>query len=370
MNLTRLSSSFAAALAALSAACVSSDDADSLELADETQAVEQAPLKIYVSPTGNDSNLGLTPGSAVKTLQRVNTILDENLHFDEASWTGGNVEVRIAPGTYYGQEVVWSAINPLRSITFLPLNDDNVRPVFNGCASATAEVPKQCTANYFFSIRRAGATNLNFKYIRVERYNNGFSFRGESYQSNESNTLYGVYLYRIGTKYTNFADGSFGALNISASDYNRVENSHFINIESKSGGHLHAIYMSNGSDENYVARNRFSTSNGVALKLRNDNWWNVFEYNTFSKDGEGEWAAAYLDLPSAGEKSSCQSVFRNNTLDGQYDCATRLPAFRIGPSTLDDGNTCNDLINPSTGAPYRQLSTSNNTDDGIQCNND
>lgn len=347
------------------------------QLVDETQATVGA-LSIYVSPVGNDDgNLGLTPGSSVRTLARVNQILDEVLHFDEPSWSGGDIEVRIASdkGKYYHQSVVWTATNPEHSITFMPFYDDNMRPVFNGCTSSNETT---CDVDYFFAIRKPGPTNLRFKYIRIERYDNGISFRGEKTASNESNSVYGCYFYRIGNRYTSL-DGGVGALNISSSDFNRVENSHFINIENYpvTDGHLHAIYISHGSDENYIARNRFSISTGVALKLRDNNWFNVIEHNTFSANGNSNGTAGYTDIPQdntppeADEKSSCQNVFRYNVLDGKYDCSTRLPVFLLFPSALSaDGDTCNDLINLSTGAPYRRLSTAGNTDDGVQCNND
>lgn len=350
----------------LAAACVEYDSATDPELSDETQAVE-TPFKIYVSPTGNDSYLGLTPGSAVKSLQRVNTILDENLHFDEDTYSGPDIEVRIAPGTYYGQTVVWTAINPLHSITFMSDNADNVRPTFNGQTT-----PGQTSSsNYFFSIRRAGPTNLHFRFLRIENYNNGMSFRGETWASNESNSVYGCHFSRIGTLYTTFADGAFGAVNLRSTDFNRVENSYFYNIENKSADtSVHALYISNGSDENYVANNKFWKTSGVALKLRNDNWWNVFEYNSFSADGPVPNTAGYFDHPEAGEASSCQSVFRYNLLDGTYLCNASLPTFRTDPSPLDavDGDTCNDQINPSTGAPYRRLSTKGNYGDSVRCN--
>jgi hypothetical protein len=114
--------------------------------------------------------------------------------------------------------------------------------------------------------------------------------------------------------------------------------------------------MSHHSDVNYIARNRFSTSTGIALKLRDACWWNVIESNIFTKDGPDN-SAGYGDIPSAGEQVSCQSVFRYNVLDGKYDC-TKLPVFQLY-GTIDD--YC-------VPAGYRRLSTKGNTDDGEHCN--
>jgi hypothetical protein len=350
-------------------------------------------LKIYMHPNGNDTNPG-TVDAPVKSLWRVQDILRNDLEWPKKH--NANVEVHIWPysGPYYQDSIVWTVTDPVLSITFMPQDGVSTRPVFSGCPpgfssctcgqNGTCPMTPACQYG-FFEVRAAGPTNLHFRSIRVERYSNGITFRGPNEQddtlSNSHNSVDDGYFYRIGSAYNDrcvclvgedgvcdpwdeiIAQGGVGALNISNSDHNVVTNTSFVSIVNKSPqeARLHAIYMSHHSDENVVTGNVFSVSKGVALKLRNACWWNLFEYNRFTRDGGyNHVTAAYADMPiiddpsSPPELSSCQSVFRYNIIDGTYNC-TKLSVFYLrGPDTCGPG--------------YQRLSTAGNTDDLIHCN--
>jgi hypothetical protein len=209
-----------------------------------------------------------------------------------------------------------------------------------------------------------GATNIHFRYIRLERYRNGITLRaGETGLSNSHNSVYGSYFYQVGGYWTTWTlceypsifgtwkflckPGGVGALNISNSDHNAVENNHFVSIRNDSvhDGHIHAIYISHGSDHNHVARNRFYSVTGEAFRIRNWSWYNLIEANVFSKVGDaddagyGDWYDIdgnddtgdfdELNRMANGddERSSCANEFLNNILDGRFDCAAPLRVF-------------------------------------------
>jgi hypothetical protein len=74
--------------------------------------------------------------------------------------------------------------------------------------------------------------------------------------------------------------------------------------------------------------------------MRNWSWYNVIEANVFSKVGDSIEDAGYGDwydingnddVDNGGqgddERSSCGNVFRNNVLDGVFDCSAPLSVF-------------------------------------------
>src|SRR5690606_29185878 len=84
------------------------------------------PWIIHVAPNGNDSRDGSTPAQAVRTLNRVHQLIAD-------ARPNRDVEVRIAPGTYRGQQVRWTYTMPDHSIRFVTAAVDRTRPVFDGC---------------------------------------------------------------------------------------------------------------------------------------------------------------------------------------------------------------------------------------------
>jgi hypothetical protein len=303
---------------------------------------------------------GLVPTAGVGKLALVAQILAEQ-GFGTDAWAtthDANVEVHITPGTYYHDSIAWDITSPTYAITFMPKDNVSTRPVFNGCLSS-AQVT--CDLDTFFAIREDGPSNLNFKNLRIERYRQAINLRGGA-TANSNNTIYGCYFYKIGSLHVTGQPNGYGVVSLNSSDNNSVRNSYFKNFENANGNTaLHALYISNGSDANYIAGNTFHTGNGIAVKLRNNCWWNTIEANTFTKVGPaGGTNAGYADVPQPDELVSCQSVFRYNVLDGNYHC-TGLPAFHLGSGLPD--TTC-----VGHEPPFRRLSTSGNTNDGTHCN--
>ncbi|MDQ3338495.1 MAG: right-handed parallel beta-helix repeat-containing protein [Myxococcota bacterium] len=358
-------------LTLFAAGCVEPDPSDSdqsrqaePDLGEASQALN-APFKIYMSPGGYTScngvpSCGLVANAGVGKLALVAQILADQ-GFGGAGWAtthDANVEVHIAPGTYYHDSISWELTSPDYAITFMPRDNGSTKPVFNGCLTSTQLT---CDLDTFFSMRKDGPTNLHIKNIRIERYRQAINFRGGS-PSNSNNSIYGCYFYRIGSLHVSGQPNGYGVVSLNSSDRNSIKNSYFKNFENAGGNTaLHALYISNNSDGNLISGNTFHTGNGIAVKLRNDCWWNTIEYNTFTKVGPASSSnAGYSDVPQPAEQVSCQSVFRYNVLDGNYNCG-HLPAFYLGsglPDTTCVGNT----------PPFRRLSTTGNTNDGSHCN--
>lgn len=328
-----------------------------------------APLRIYMRANGNDEYSGLSEQESVRSLWRVQQILDD-MDFERSTWTifqNRNVEVHISPyhGKYYNQSMSPSASNPLEQwtitnpkyfITFMPLNNSSTRPIFNGCAGSAGP----CHNRTFFRIDKEGPTNLVFYYIRVEQYNNGIVFVGPRGRSadNSNNTIYGSYFYQIGDLYTDEPNGA-EVVAFDNSDYNTVANNHFIKIERhESPGSLHAVYIAHDSDHNLIHRNRIVDNRGDPIRVRDASDFNVITENQFIKVGQTD-GAAYTEWVGDGERLSCENVFRNNFLDGRFNCRGPLRDFKY----LENFS---DVITCSQG--YR-LHTRGNTTTSTPCLN-
>ena len=318
--------------------------------------------RIYVAPDGDDAATGTSMEESVKTLKRVHQLV--------AAGAGSqDIEVRIAPGDYYGQSVTWTATMPDHSIKFMPLNDDKVRPVFDGCL-ATGECPG---GTWFKLSHSAGEeTNLIFWYIRVQNYGTAISLNGNrnaEENSNGSNTIYGCYLDSIGNVFNPSLSASTAVVRLVNSDDNLIRNNHFVSgINTSSAGLIHSIYVAHMSDRNQILKNRFKLQSGDAIRIRDYSNDNVIEENKFIAAGISagytEW---YCDHDIADNKCtkvgpecpSWKNVFRYNLLDGNFECAA------LGTWKLFQDDQTTGCSPPSPGA--KRVSTAGNEQTSTPC---
>lgn len=325
-------------IAALALACggslVSNESADAtvLEqaplttLADPTACSANSgagPFRVYMSTSGSDANSGRSSSSPVHTLNRVQDII-------RAAAPTCPTEVRIEPGTYYGQRVDWTYLSG-HEIKFMPSDGTNAaRPVFDGCSSATGS----CTQGTWLTLSGAYGvqSKLHFWYIRVQRYSTAISFNGlrdDLSGYNGGNRIYGCYFDRIGNGWAGAESHSpsTAAVRLVNSDDNVIENNHFYNItNATSPGLLHALYVAHKSERNSIQRNAFERVSGDAIRIRDYSNYNIINQNRISQAGShgySEWlcdSAQRTDCTLATECRSYQNEFRDNTLDGTYSC--------------------------------------------------
>jgi hypothetical protein len=235
-------------------------------------SVDAAVLRLYMSTAGNDNFHGGSLSQAVRSLNRVQKIL-------QTSRFAGDVEVHIQPGIYYGQRVNWTYFTG-RSITFTSLDFSKQRPVFDGLGNEV----------WFNLDARSGIeTRLRFRYLKIQNYNTAITFDGDRNSLagwNGGNELYGMYFYRIGGLYSH-KGRSTGAIIMENSRHNRVENSHFVNIENygQDASHIHAIYLAHYSSSNAIERNRFAEVNGDPVRTRDASNNNRIMDNDFHRTG-------------------------------------------------------------------------------------
>lgn len=329
----------------------------------DIDAAPDGPFVLYLAPDGDDGRDGLTEATAIRSLERAHELIS-NAALDR------DVEVRIGLGNYYAQKVEWTYTHPDHKISFVRWPADATeRPIFDGCISANGD----CPGGTWFRLRHSGGeeTNLVFHYIRVRNYGTAISLNGArnaEATSNGSNRIFGCYFEDIGNEFNPALNPSTAAVRLVNSDDNEIINNHFVNVvNTTSGGLIHAIYAAHMSDRNQILRNRFKRSTGDPVRIRDFSNDNVINENRFIQVGVyGGYTDWYCDhdvrddcTKVGPECPSWGNQFRDNLLDGTYDCAP-LGTFHY---FQDDSTTgCSP---PSADA--RRLRTSGNTQNSPPC---
>jgi hypothetical protein len=291
------------------------------------------PLRLLLSPRGDDAHDGLSLDTPILSIARAQEILYERLPEG-----GRDVELRIAPGTYYNQHVVWTFTMPDHSIRFMPLFDDGNHPRFDGGDSGET----------WFVLRHSEgqATNLVFQDLHVRNYWMGISLEGKREvpeTSNSFNRIEGCIFERIGNLSAPDRKPSYAAVRFINSDYNLVANCHFIDIiNTRDCGLLHALYLAHYSHHNLILRNRIENNCGDPIRVRDFSNENVIRENHIIRSGVTaaytEWYCDHDRLDSCTKQNpECPSWgnrFIDNILSGDKDGhELRVSRLFFGEST-------------------------------------
>jgi hypothetical protein len=322
-----------------------------------------ALVTIYVEPDGDDALDGATADTAVATLERVHALLSE-------ARPDAPVDVRIGPGLYRGQRVEWRYTHPEHPIRFVRRDPEADRPVFDGCLA-----DGDCPGGTWFTLRQSNGqlSNLEFEYLRVERYGTAISFNGDRNRVdgyNGGNRIYGCYFDRIGNVFNEDLDPSTAAVRFVNSVENEVANSHFVDvINTRSGGLIHALYIAHLSRDARIERNRFLRSTGDPVRIRDFSNGAIVRDNVFIRTGTHGYTDWYCDHDARKDctkpEPECPSwdgQFRDNTLDGTWDC-DELGVWRL---YQDDETT--GCAPPREDA--RRVRTSGNVRTDVPCSMD
>jgi len=278
-------------------------------------------LRIFVSVYGNDAHSGTDLDAPILTLERAEAIV-------KALPSPRDVEVRIGPGRYHGQSVVWNTTFDDHSIVFMPTHDDKNRPIFDGCPKDGGE----CGGTFFKLKKNDGKpTNLTFRYLRVEHYVCAFSLEGtrENVATtwNGYNTIYGCYFYEIGDLYSSAGTG-YAVIRLLNSDHNLVQNNHFIynKNDSSTQGLLHGLYLAHSAEHNLIKANSFKFHTGDPIRMRDGSNFNEVRDNKFTQTGAYGYSEWYCDVTQSNctkdtpECPSWENEFRDNILNGGKSC--------------------------------------------------
>jgi hypothetical protein len=330
-----------------------------------------ATFVVHMAPAGDDANDGIT--RPVKTLVRVQDIL-------RAHKPTGDVEVRIAQGTYVAPPFHdWRFYVPGHTISFLPADYQigggvpaGGLPVFRNAKCGAIycggywlqpRLPRE-TSDPLYG---GGTSGLRFYYLQVEYYNDGaISVFGDSERNTEDttynpplrirgsmglngNTFFGMQFTHLGSLWAGGTYG-YGAIVLTNSSNNRIENNHFTNIENAppDGGYIHGLYITHFSSSNVIEHNRFEMISSDAVKVRNVSNFNNVQYNTFIRSGRNSiYRGEFCDLACATANhiarqcAEYQNRFFYNTLGAAYD-GSAIAAWSLSPVGLTNagGTPC------------------------------
>jgi hypothetical protein len=355
----------------------------------QTASAQSSVFSVYLHPAGSDQNSGLTQNQAVQSLQRAEAVLQNQKPTTD-------VEVRIAPGTYYPTKAIsWKFSVPGKKITFAPTGYQlgssgwSNRPVFDGSKVADPSA----SFNYWLGFSpSSSASGVFFYYLEARNWVNGLKISsfdqstnaGKSFSNYQPN-VYGMKFYKIGNKWAGTRrTAGWTCISLTRSRYHSVRNNHCINAENRQDGIdangkpsdfrplIHALYISHSSSYNLVSANNVKTVSGNAMKTRDRSNFNFFEGNRIDdagiKSAYHEWFQEYCEpgegcVDSSGkERNECSSHgnrFYSNILGTRYSGyggSSWLQGFTLVPSDVWY-QTANCY---STSMGYR-LATSSNT---------
>ena len=274
-----------------------------------SQSTDQldASLIVYMATDGTFGNTGLSSCKPIDTLTRAQEVIEQQLNGEKR-----NVEVRIAPGTYQDQTVVWSFTMRDYTITFRPL-EEGTRPVFDGT--------KTINATWFMLTHNGGEeTNIVIEGLHVQNYGQAISLYSGNRLDPQASNSHNVIRNNI---FKDIGDYNTSAIGLQNSKSNLIESNYFRRIhryekckdnegkdtkckdtenrvpENCRG--LHVIYIAHFSSYNIVQGNVFEdTCNGSTVRVRDASNGNRIEDNTFIRASIGSYFEDWYCDPSRG----------------------------------------------------------------------
>jgi len=129
----------------------------------------------------------------------------------------------------------------------------------------------------------------------------------------------------------------YGAVVLTESSSNRIENNHFVNLRNAENSYIHAIYITQKSSSNVFTRNNVTGVSSDPVKVRNSSNYNTFDGNTFGANdfvrSSTPSVAHYLEEVGDGQCSSYHNRFTNNDLGTFLVGSTaNLPTWVLFPA--------------------------------------
>lgn len=315
---------------------------------------DSGTLELFLAPDGSDANNGLSLAAPILTVARAQEIIGAEGH-------PGDVRIRIAPGRYHGQTVVWTYARAGRRIVFEALDPEAPLPVFDGCSKAG-----ECSGGTWFRLNFSAGrhTNLEFRHLRFENYQTAISFNGNRNSENGfngGNVIYGCSFYRIGNVFNPELAPSTAVIRLVNSRENIIENNDFVDAINVTGGVLlHAVYVAHLSGGNFILQNRFIDHSGDAVRVRDFSNDNVILDNIFLRAGADGYSEWYCDqdvrddcTKPTPECPSWGNEFRDNRLVSGFEGGS-LGTFQFHQDDTTSGcSPTEDAVRLRTSGNFR-----------------
>lgn len=266
-------------------------------------------FNLFLSPTGLDTNSGVSESAPLLTLSAAQKILN-------ALNVSTNVVINIAPGTYYNQSVNWTYVRPDINIKIQGVGV--TKPIFDGCQPGTT-----CTNKTFFVLTSASGlpSNITIDNLQIQRYWMAISLNG-IYTNfgayNWNNTISNNVFQDIGNGWNPSLPYSYAAVRLYNSRNNFVTKNTFMNIINQGDydGYIHAIYAASYASSNSITYNKFVNVSGDVIRTRDLSNYNLIGNNIFVNSGKNAVTSDWYCFGSGCDKVECPSWntnFNGNT---------------------------------------------------------
>ena len=305
-----------------------------------SHATSPALLNIYISPSGSDANNGLSAKTPILTLKKANSLVLKQLQTKPS-----NILVNIAPGTYFNQSVIWTAVHKNFYVNIKGTHPTS-RPKFDGRLNAKETLGSLPS---FFTLKASGAlSNLTIENIQVSYYTEAISFSGnrediEKGFNGNNKILFSVF-DKIGTKYVKDKSRiGYAVVRFVNSRFNIVKGNIFSNLYNGSKNeYQHALYVSNESSHNLIAENAFRSNGGDPVRIRDYSNFNKIERNEFDRAGAYGYSEWYCEkkIESACTKVNPECPSWGNSF--RYNNLKSVSSFKlyINPSYSMSKSAC------------------------------
>jgi hypothetical protein len=327
-------------------------------------------LTVWVSPTGSDSNDGLTPDAPFKTLQRASNWLCGGSA--TCPGRGQPVIIRLAQKTFSATSATrstysfnpgdgpvftatsttsWHYFDPDNPTTFQPWNyqpGDGWAEVAASGGYPTFDGAFSTDSGLVFTPLTAigtGKVRLTFLYTRWQHFirspivlggglstavtNDGITVYVPTDFTANGVTFYGNYFYQVGNYFRPDNPLAYGAILANNSSGNVYQNNHFRQLSNRFTNqdsiHVHGLYISHGSNNSLVAANNFETITGDPVRQRDRSHATVVRNNTFTRAGAFGYMDDFYCRPGTSnsicfpkEYRSYGGLFASNTLNGLF----------------------------------------------------
>lgn len=276
-----------------------------------TISTAHAARSLYVAPNGNDSNDGLSPGSALATLDRAHALVDFAAYGDHTIYIRG--------GTYRGVSVKWTKTSPDHKLIIRAYN--NEQPVFDGINAGEM-------APYFFGLLGGDnqCTNVTIRDLKIRHYlHYGILLSARSSGWQGCNTIENNEFLENGDLYLpsplTCSDElmGYGTIDLVNSRYNVIRNNVIVKSEdcATNAAHMHALYLAHGSSHNKIYNNYIAMTSGDPMRVRDASNNNHFYNNYVDTSGRYAFISGYSNT-SKNEQTSRDNVIENNTITFPY----------------------------------------------------
>lgn len=328
-------------------------------------------LTVWVSPTGSDSNDGLSEATPFKTLQHAGDWLCSGgpkcpgrgqpviIRLAQKKFTAtastrqstfrfnpGDAEAFVATTT-----TTWHYFDPKFPTTFQPWSyqpGDSWAQVAATGGYPTFDGGFAADSGFVFvplTARRTAGTGLNFVYTRWQRFQrspivlsgglrtvvtkDGITVYVQTDFTANGVTFYGNYFYQVGNHFRAANSLAYGAILANNSSNDVYRNNHFVQLKNRKKNqdtiHIHGLYISHGSNNSLVEGNTFEDITGDAVRQRDRSHGTVVKKNTFRRAGAFAYFDDYYCRPNTPnsycapkEYRSYSGIFSGNKLQSLY----------------------------------------------------